>query len=69
MSVIFKKLSCLLAACLLLFFCGCERKQGSYRYTYLDVFDTVTAITVFAPSQEEADELAALLHGELLTCN
>jgi thiamine biosynthesis lipoprotein len=69
MSVIFKKLSCLLAACLLLFFCGCERKQGSYRYTYLDVFDTVTGVTVCASSQAEADELAALLHEELLTCH
>ncbi len=69
MSVIFKKLSCLLAACLLLFFCGCERKQGSYRYTYLDVFDTVTGITVCASSQAEADELASLLHEELLICH
>lgn len=69
MSAICKKLSYLLAACLLLLSCGCGRRQESYRYTYLDVFDTVTAVTVFAPSRAEADNLAALLHEELLTCH
>lgn len=69
MSAICKKLSGLLAACLLLLSCGCGRRQESYRYTYLDVFDTVTAITVYAPSRAEADNLAALLHEELLTCH
>lgn len=69
MSAICKKLSCILAACILLLSCGCGGRQESFRYTYLDVFDTVTAITVYAPSQGEADELAALLHEELLTCH
>ena len=69
MSAICKKLSCILAVCLFVLSSGCVRKQESYRYTYLDVFDTVTVITVFAPSRGEADELSALLHEELLTCH
>ncbi len=59
------------ALCFLLFCAGCGSRQGSYRfqYTYLDVFDTVTGITVFAATQAEADELAALLHDELMECH
>ena len=71
MSAICKKLPGILAlaACILLLFGGCGKEQGSYRYTYLDVFDTVTGITVYAPSQAEADRLAELIHEELLTCH
>ena len=71
MSAICKKLPGILAlaACILLLFGGCGKEQGSYRYTYLDVFDTVTGITVYAPSQAEADRLAELVHEELLSCH
>ena len=57
MSAVCKRLPGILAfaACILLLFGGCGKEQGSYRYTYLDVFDTVTGITVYAPSQAEAD--------------
>ncbi len=69
MSAICKKLFCLLTACFLALSWGCGRRQESFRYTYLDVFDTVTSFTIFAGSRAEADELAELLHGELLTCH
>ena len=70
MSAICKRLLAA-ALCVLLFCAGCSSRQGSYRfqYTYLDVFDTVTGITVFAATQAEADELAALLHDELMECH
>ena len=69
MSAICKKLLAVVAACVLLLIPGCGGAQRSYRYDYLDVFDTVTSITVFARSQGEADALAEELHGELLTCH
>ena len=70
MSVIFKKLRLsVLAVLLILLSGGCAQNQESFRYTYTDVFDTVTGITVFAASQEEAEQLAELLHEELLTCH
>ncbi len=58
-----------LAVSLALLLGSCGGRTASYHYTYLDVFDTVTGITVFAPGQAEADELAELLHAELLTCH
>lgn len=69
MSAIFKKLLAAVAACVLLLIPGCGGAQRSYRYDYLDVFDTVTSITIFARSQVEADALAEELHGELLICH
>ncbi len=58
-----------IALCLALLLGSCGGKTASYRYSYLDVFDTVTSITVFAGTQAEADALAELLHEELLTCH
>ena len=54
---------------LILLTTACGTKKESFRYTYLDVFDTVTTITVYAGSRGEADELAELLHAELLICH
>ena len=70
MSAICKKLRLpVLSVLVLLLLSGCRPQQESFRYTYTDVFDTVTGITVFAASQEEAEQLAELLHEELLTCH
>ena len=71
MSAICKQLCRIvpLAVCLALVLGSCGGRTASYRYTYLDVFDTVTGITVYAPSQAEADRLAELIHGELVTCH
>ena len=71
MSAVCKRLgrSLLPAVCLALVLCSCGGRTASFHYTYLDVFDTVTGITVFARSRAEADELAELLHAELLTCH
>ena len=55
--------------CILLSLAGCAPRQRSFRYTYTDIFDTVTGITVFAASQDEADMLAGMLHEELLACH
>ncbi len=68
MSAIFKRFRrlSLFAVCLALLLCSCGEGAASYRYTYADVFDTVTAITVFARSQAEADALAEELHSGLL---
>ncbi len=67
MSATCKRLRCLLitAVCFALL-CGCGGQPAVYRYTYADVFDTVTGITVFAGSRAAADELAELLHEDLL---
>ena len=71
MSAICKRLVrgvCLLAAALLL--CpACSRQAQRYQFTYADVFDTVTSVTVFADSRSDAEALAGLLHDELLTCH
>ena len=71
MSAICKRLLrgvCLLAAALLL--CpACSRKAQSFHFTYLDVFDTVTTVTVFSESRNDAEALAALIHEELLNCH
>ena len=71
MSAICKRLCrlSLLAVCLLLLLGSCGGRKASYHYTYADVFDTVTGITVYASSQAEADGVAALIHEELLTCH
>ena len=71
MSAICKRLCRIvpLAVCLALVLGSCGGRTASYRYTYLDVFDTVTGITIYAASQEEADALAELLHAELAACH
>ena len=71
MSAICKRLLrgvCLLAAALLL--CpACARQPQRFQFTYLDVFDTVTSVTVYADTRSDAEALAGLLHGELLACH
>lgn len=58
-----------LLLCLLLLLCGgCSRVQ-SFRFTYLDLFDTVTTVTVQSASREEAAAIAGFVHDELLECH
>lgn len=59
-------LACLLCACLLT---GCAFpgiKKQVYQITWLDVFDTVTTLRGYAPSEREFNETAAKLHEALL---
>lgn len=51
--------------CLLLL-TGCSRKPQVYQVTWLDVFDTVTTLRGYAPSEKTFNETAARVHEELL---
>lgn len=44
---------------------GCGERVQRYQYTYLDVFDTVTVLQLYAPAQQTADEWAVQLHDRL----
>lgn len=59
-----KRLIPLLLAALLL--AGCSAGPVSAEKTYFDAFDTVTQITVYAPSAPEAEALIDGAHDELL---
>lgn len=43
--------------------CGCGK--SAYRFTYTDVFDTVTTLVLYAESEKEADAWAEKLHERL----
>lgn len=43
--------------------CGCGK--SAYRFTYTDVFDTVTTFVLYAESEKEADAWAEKLHERL----
>ena len=47
----------------LLSLCGCGK--SAYRYTYTDVFDTVTTFVLYAENEKTADALAEKLHERL----
>ena len=63
-----KRIWCLTAAVLVSLLTGCIRQSGwdQYSVTYLSLFDTVTAITGTADSQEEFNDICRELHDELL---
>lgn len=61
-----RKLTALVLCLLLLPGCGKSGKK-QYQVTYLDLFDTVTAISGMAGSEQEFQEQARRLHEELLT--
>lgn len=63
-----KRLICLLIVCLFLSGCAGQEKQGPKQYTatFLTLFDTVTAITGKAESQEAFSEKAQAVHDALL---
>lgn len=61
---------CLCLCGLLTLLPGCGSKTAQrYQYTYLDVFDTVTTMILYAPSQQQADSWAAMLHDRLIELN
>ncbi len=61
-----KRLLVLLCICGMLFsFVGCADTVKRFQYTYLDVFDTVTVLQLYATSQQVADDWAAQLHARL----
>lgn len=59
-----KKLLSILLCLLLL--TGCSRKPQVYQVTWLDVFDTVTTLRGYAPSQKAFEETADRVHTQLL---
>ncbi len=58
-----------LSLCFCLLLClllpGCAPAAERYSYTYLDVFDTVTALILYAPTKQQADDWAEKLHTRL----
>ncbi len=44
---------------------GCRGAVKRFQYTYLDVFDTVTVLQLYAPTQQVADDWAEKLHARL----
>ncbi len=61
-----KRLIVFLCICGMLFsFVGCANTVQRFQYTYLDVFDTVTVLQLYAPTQQVADDWAAQLHARL----
>ena len=62
-----RKLVCL-ALCFSLLLTGCSvvRKQEKYTATFLEIFDTVTTVVGFAPSQEEFTATAQAIRDSLL---
>lgn len=47
-------------------FAGCASGNRRFQYTYLDAFDTVTTLQLYADTQEAADVWAQQIHEELL---
>ncbi len=62
-----KRILAVLCICGMLFsFVGCASSVQRFEYTYLDAFDTVTILHLYASSQEIADGWAQRLHEEML---
>ncbi len=62
-----KRVLVILCVCLMLFsLVGCRESAQRFQYTYLDTFDTVTTLVLYAPSQAVADTQAAAIHERLL---
>lgn len=62
-----KKLSLILAFCLLLSGCALSQQQGKKQYTatFLELFDTVTTVVGRADSQEDFTQISQSIHDEL----
>lgn len=58
-----------LAAALLFSLCGCDSTIGKHQYSFFDVFDTVTELTVYAKSETAATECALKVHERLIYLN
>ncbi len=59
-----------LAVLMLICMCGCESMgTGKYQYSFFDVFDTVTELTVYAKSEKSAAECALAVHERLIYLN
>ncbi len=65
MKRVFTALSLCFCLAVTLLLPGCSGTLDRYQYTYLDVFDTATTLVLYAPSQDEADDLAEKLHTRL----
>lgn len=62
-----KRILAIVCICVMLFsFTGCKQTKQRFQYTYLNAFDTVTILQLYAESQSQADEWAAQLHAEML---
>lgn len=62
-----KRILAILCICGMLFsLVGCASAKQRFQYTYLDAFDTVTVLHLYADTQETADAWAGQLHAEML---
>ena len=65
-----KKILAAALLCLFLAGCGAEKTENvelqKYDVQFFDVFDTVSAVSVYAENQEQADEYTNAVHDRLL---
>lgn len=49
--------------------CGCKKTDAKYQYAFLDVFDTVTELTIYAKDETAAADAAKAAHERLIYLN